>query len=83
LKKFYGNGSYDTNKTLNAIVEAESAVKIRDNTTTYSCRGSWRRRQEVRKYIELGYKKRVKKDNKLWPSMAYRRFIFFYKYEVR
>jgi len=47
LKKFYGDGAYDTNKMFNAIGEAESAIKIRKNATTYRCRGSMRRRQEV------------------------------------
>jgi len=46
----------DTNKIFNAIGEAESAVKIRKNATTYRCRGSRRRRHEVRKYMKLGYK---------------------------
>jgi len=56
LKKFYGDGAYDTNEIFNAIGDAESAVKIRKNATTYRCRGSRRRRQEVREYMKLGYK---------------------------
>jgi Transposase DDE domain. len=58
LKKFYGDGAYDT-EIFNVIGEAESAVKIRKNATTYRCRG--RRRQEVRKYMKLGYKTWAKK----------------------
>ena len=52
--KFYGDGSYDTNEVFNSICEAESVVKIRKNATTHRCRGSWRRRREVRKYMNLG-----------------------------
>ena len=44
----------DTNEIFNAIGDAESAIKIRKNATTYRC--SLRRRQEVREYIKLGYK---------------------------
>jgi len=47
LKKFYGDGAYDTNEIFNVIGDAESAIKIRKNATTYRCRGSMRRRQEV------------------------------------
>jgi len=61
LKKFYGDGAYDTNEIFNAIGDAESAIKIRKNATTYRCRGSRRRRQEVREYMKLGYKKWAKK----------------------
>ena len=49
----------DTNEIFNAIGEAESAVKIRKNATTYRCRGS-RRRRQVREYMKLGYKKWAK-----------------------
>jgi len=51
-KEFYG--AYDTNEIFNTIGEAESAVKMRKNAATYRC--SRRRRQEVRKYMKLGYK---------------------------
>ena len=61
LKKFYGDGAYDTNEIFNSISDAESAIKIRKNATTYRCRGSRRRRQEVREYMKLGYKKWAKK----------------------
>jgi len=66
LKKFYG--AYDTNEIFNAIGEAESAVKIRKNATTYRC--SRRRRQEVRKYMKLGYKTWAK-DTKYGLSKGY------------
>jgi len=48
----------DTNEAFNVIVDAESAIKIRKNATTYRC--SRRRRQEVREYMKLGYKKWAK-----------------------
>jgi len=60
MKKFYGDCAYDTNEIFNAIGDAESAMKIRKNATTYRCKGR-RRRQEVREYIKLGYKKWAKK----------------------
>jgi len=47
------------------IGDAESAVKIRKNTSTYRRRGSRRRRQEVRKYMKMGYKTWAK-DTKYW-----------------
>jgi len=50
----------DTNEIFNSIGDAESAIKIRKNATTYRCKGR-RRRQEVRKYMKLGYKKWAKK----------------------
>jgi len=53
LKKFYGDGAYDTNEIFNSIGDAESAIKIRKNATTYRCKGR-RRRQEVREYMKLG-----------------------------
>ena len=46
LKKFYGDGAYDTNEIFNVIGDAESAIKIRKNATTYRCRGSMRRRRQ-------------------------------------
>ena len=60
LKKFYGDGAYDTNEIFNVIGDAESAIKIRKNATTYRCKGR-RTRQEVREYMKLGYKKWAKK----------------------
>jgi len=33
LKKFYGDGAYDTNEIFNVIGDAESAIKIRKNAT--------------------------------------------------
>ncbi len=47
MKKFYGDAAYDTNEIFNVIGDAESAIKIRKNATTYRYKGR-RRRQEVR-----------------------------------
>lgn len=57
VKKFYGDGAFDTNKFFDCLEESkiESAVKIRKNATTDYCRGSRRRRQEIREYRTLGY----------------------------
>ena len=49
-----------TNEIFNVIGDAESAIKIRKNATTYRCR-SRKRRQKVREYMKLGYKKFAKK----------------------
>ncbi|NAY81836.1 MAG: transposase [Thaumarchaeota archaeon] len=43
-----------------SIGDAESAIKIRKSATTYRYKGR-RRRQEVREYMKLGYKKWAKK----------------------
>jgi len=61
LKKFYGDATYDTNEIFNVIGDAESAIKIRKNATTYRYKG-WRKGQEVREYIKLGYKKTGKES---------------------
>ena len=50
----------DVNEIFNVIGDAESAIKIRKNATTYRCKGRGRR-QEVREYMKLGYKKWAKK----------------------
>jgi len=55
LKKFYGDGAYDTNEVFYAIEDAESAIMIRKNGST-CCRGNRRRREEIRKYFSLRYK---------------------------
>jgi len=57
VKKFYGDGAFDTNKFFDCLEESkiESAVKIRRNATTDYCRGSKRRRREIRRYRKLGY----------------------------
>jgi putative alpha-1,2-mannosidase len=47
----------------NVIGEAEYAVK---NATTHHSRGSWRRRQEVRKYMKIGYKTWAKERYQIW-----------------
>jgi hypothetical protein len=56
VSKFYGK-AYDTNLVFSSLGDAESAVKIRTNATTYRSRGSKRRRDEVRRYRALGYRR--------------------------
>ena len=58
VKKFYGDGAFDTNALFEYLEESkiESAIKIRKNAST-CCRGSKRRREEVREYLRLGYDK--------------------------
>lgn len=57
IKKFYGDCAFDTNKFFDCLEESkiESAVKIRKNASTDYCRGSKRRRHEIRDYRKLGY----------------------------
>jgi len=57
VKKFYGDGAFDTNSLFECLEESgiESAIKIRKNASTDYCRGSKRRREEVREYRRLGY----------------------------
>lgn len=60
VRKFYGDGAFsgDTNALFEYLEESriESAIKIRKNAST-CCRGSKRRREEVREYLRLGYDK--------------------------
>ncbi|VUT23774.1 MAG: Transposase DDE domain protein [Candidatus Methanolliviera sp. GoM_asphalt] len=58
VKKFYGDGAFDTNALFEYLEESkiESAIKIRKNAST-CCRGSKRRREEIREYLRLGYNK--------------------------
>ncbi|MGC8674589.1 MAG: transposase [Thermoprotei archaeon] len=62
IRKFYGIDAYDTNLIFLSLKEAESAVKIRTNATTYRSRGCRRRRDEIRRYHALGYKWRGETD---------------------
>jgi len=57
VKKFYGDGAFDTNSLFDYLEASgiESAVKIRSNASNHYCRGSKRRRREVREYQRLGY----------------------------
>jgi hypothetical protein len=57
VKKFYGDGAFDTNSLFECLEESgiKSAIKIRKNASTGYCRGSKRRREEVREYRRLGY----------------------------
>lgn len=59
VKKFYGDGSYDTNSLFDYLEKEsiESAIKIRSNASNHYCRGSKRRRREVREYQGLGYER--------------------------
>ncbi|WP_449462589.1 transposase [Tardisphaera miroshnichenkoae] len=57
VKKFYGDAGYDTNPVFSSLKDAESAVKIRENATTDRSRGCRRRRDEIRRYHSLGYKR--------------------------
>ncbi len=57
VKKFYGDGAYDANLVFFSLKDAKSAVKIRENATTDRSRGSKRRRDEIRRYHALGYKR--------------------------
>jgi len=57
IKRFYGDGAYDASLVFSSLRDAENAVKIRTNATTYRSRGSKRRRDEVRRYRSLGYKR--------------------------
>lgn len=59
VKKFYGDCAFDTNKFFDCLEESkiESGVKIRKNASTSHCRGSKRRRREIREYQKLGYER--------------------------
>jgi len=63
--KFDSDGKFDTNKLFDALGDAESAIKIRKNIKI--CKNaklrftkSERRKGEIRKYRELGYKRWTK-----------------------
>ena len=71
IKKFEGDGKFDTNKMFDALGDAESNIKIRKNAKLrlteciaespriYSWEDvskSKRRKGEIRKYRKLGYK---------------------------
>lgn len=57
ISRFYGDGAYDTNDMFDALDDTKSVIKIRANASTDCCRGSKRRRREVRDYNSLGYSK--------------------------
>ena len=60
--KFYGDGSFDSNEMFRELDKSniDSAVKIRKNADTSRRRGSRRRRDEIRQFRSLGYKKWAK-----------------------
>ena len=70
VAKFYGDGAYDTNDMFDALGDAKSAIKIRANASTDYCRGSKRRRREVRVYNSLGYSEWSKQTGygNRWPG---------------
>ena len=65
IKKFYGDGAYDTNNmfyTLDAL-NIESGIKIRKNAAPENMKGSKYRRREARLAISMVYKLWVKIKN--------------------
>ena len=70
ISGFYGDGAYDTNDMFDALGDTESVIKIRTNASTDYCRGSKRRRGEVREYNSLGYRKRAEQSRygMRWPG---------------
>lgn len=65
IRKFYGDGAYDTNRMFDILEEsdAEGAIKIRDNASKRHCRGSRRRRKEIREYLRKGYEEWARDKN--------------------
>jgi len=53
------DGKFDTNKMFDALGDAESAIKIHKNAKL-RLTNSKRRKEEIRKYRELGYKRWAK-----------------------
>ena len=72
VKKFYGDGAFDANPLFDFLEKSkiESAIKIRKNASTDYCRGSKRRRKEIRVYRKLGYKqwREYKKYGMRWVA---------------
>ena len=73
VSKFDSDGKFDTNEMLDALGDAESTIKIRKNALQFT--ESKRRKGEIRKYRELGYKKWAK-ENKIWKQIAATEGIF-------
>lgn len=65
IKKFYGDGAFDTNELFDLLDKdnIESAIKIRKNASTSRCRGSRRRRDEIRLYRRCGHDDWLKLKN--------------------
>jgi hypothetical protein len=63
IDQFFGDGSFDTHNLFDLLDQYAilSGIKIRKNASIDpEGNGSWRRKQEVLKYQELGYKKWAK-----------------------
>lgn len=69
IKKFHGDGKFDTNDMFDGLGNAKSAIKIRKNAKLRRTK-SKRRKAEIRKYRKLGYKKWAKKTRygNRWPA---------------
>ena len=69
IKRFHGDGKFDTNDVFDTLGDAKSAVKIRKNAKLRRTR-SKRRKAEIRKYRKLGYKKWSKRTHygDRWPA---------------
>jgi hypothetical protein len=70
IKKSYNDGAYDVRDFFNFLEKhkIESAIRNRSNAST-KARGSMRRKREVLKFKELGYKEWAKQKNygMRWP----------------
>jgi hypothetical protein len=65
IDKFFGDGSFDVHDLFDMLDQhnIESGIKIRKNASLDpEGQGSWRRKQEVLKYREKGYKKWAKES---------------------
>jgi len=69
IKKFHGDGKFDTNDMFDNLGDAKSAIKIRKNAKLLHTK-SERRKREIRKYRKLGYKRWAKKTKygNRWPA---------------
>jgi len=58
IKKLYGDGAMDSNDLFRYLDREEigSAIKLKKNASTDYCRGSKKRREEIRILRKLGYK---------------------------
>ncbi|MEM3830297.1 MAG: hypothetical protein QXP36_13950 [Conexivisphaerales archaeon] len=69
IKKFHGDGKFDTNEMFDTPGDAKSAIKIRKNAKLRRTK-SKRRKTEIRKYRKLGYKRWAKRTHygDRWPA---------------
>ena len=56
ITKFAGDGKFDTNEMFDVLRDAKSAIKIRKNAKLRLTK-SKRRKEEIKKYRKLGYKR--------------------------